>query len=124
MSEAKVPQVLCPVMVLAITETEIKGDLQAEQIRDEFLAAYGPSGAINVVLDFAKVTWLTSAGFRPLLSLHRRIRERGGRLVLCNLSPKVAEIFEVTRLVSSAGSSVAPFEKQPDVPAAIASLYR
>jgi anti-anti-sigma regulatory factor len=76
------------------------------------------------VLDFQGVTYLSSVAFRPLLSLHRKLKERGGRLVLCGMSERVAEVFYVTRLVSAAGTPAAPFDLQADVPAAVASLYR
>ena len=78
-----------------------------------------------MVVDFTKsVTYMSSAGFRPLLSLQRAVRQRGGRLVLCHLDPKVEEIFSTVRLISTVGSSRATFEVQPDVPAAMVSLYR
>jgi anti-anti-sigma factor len=93
-------------------------------VREQSLALYYQSQAANVILDFHGVTYLSSAGFRPLLSLQRKVRERGGRLVLCHLDPKVLEVFSVTRLVSSSGSSRAAFEVQADVPAAMTSLYR
>ena len=44
--------------------------------------------------------------------------------MLCNLSTAVEEIFAVTRLISSSHSQPATFEVQPNVPAAIASLYQ
>jgi len=65
---------------------------------------------------------LSSASFRPLLSLLREVRAHGGRLVLCNLQPYVHEVFSVTRLISSHGDTPAAFEVQPDLLAAIASL--
>ena len=35
---------------------------------------------------------------RGKLKMHKRLRDRGGRLVVSNLAPKVYEVFEVTRL--------------------------
>ena len=110
-------------MVLTITEPQLQGDPVADGLRTELLAAVERSGARHVVLDFQGVTYLSSVAFRPLLSLHRKLKELGGRLVLCGMKDRVSEVFHVTRLVSAAGTSAAPFELQPDVPAAIASLY-
>jgi anti-anti-sigma factor len=123
MSERRFQHVTTPVVVVRIKETQVMGDTLAEALRDEFLMVYLPSGATNVVIDFQMVTYLSSAGFRPLLSLNRQVRERGGRLVLCNLSKEVEEIFAVTRLISSSKSLPATFEVQKDVPAAVAALY-
>jgi anti-anti-sigma regulatory factor len=55
------------------------------------------------------------------LALRKKLKEVGGRLVLCNLSPVVVEMFQTTRLIGSAGAF---FEVQPDVDAAVASLLR
>jgi anti-anti-sigma factor len=113
----------CPVIVLKLADSQILGDEMADVLRDEMLALVVQSQAQNVVLDFSKVTFLSSSGFRPLLSLHRLLRQQNGKLILCCLSPEVFEIFEVTRLISPKGLTRAPFEVFPDVPSAVASLY-
>jgi anti-anti-sigma regulatory factor len=114
----------CPIIVLRITEAQLQGDPLSDSLREDLLSAVDRSGASHVVIDFGPVTYLASVAFRPLLSLHRKLKEKGGRLVLCGMSAAVAEVFHITRLVSTKGSSTAPFEMQPDVPAAVASLYR
>ncbi|HZT80854.1 MAG TPA: STAS domain-containing protein [Gemmataceae bacterium] len=114
----------CSLVVMRVTEAQLQGDALSDALREDLLGAVDRSGAAHVVIDFGAVTYLASVAFRPLLSLHRKLKERGGRLVLCGMSPVVAEVFYVTRLVSTKGSSAAPFEMQPDVPAAVASLYR
>ncbi len=96
----------------------------ADEMRDEMLGIYLSAHGVNVVLDFEGVKYLSSAGFRPLLRLNRQVRERGGRLVLCNLCAEVKEIFAVTRLISTSKVAPATFEVQADAPAAVASLYQ
>jgi anti-anti-sigma factor len=114
----------CPALVLTITEPQLQGDPVAEALREDLLAAVDRSGARSVVLDFRRVTYVSSVAFRPLLSLHRKLKQAGGRLVLCGMNERVAEIFHVTRLISTSGTSAAPFESHPDAPAAVASLVR
>jgi anti-anti-sigma factor len=123
MTQPKASHLQCPVVVLTITENQILGDEIADELRDQLLSIAVQSQAQNVVLDFHKVSFLSSSGFRPLLSLHRLLRQQNGKLLLCRLSPEVYEIFEVTRLISTKGSSKAPFEVYPDVSAAVASLF-
>ncbi len=115
---------VCPVIVLTIAEAQILGDEIADALRDQLLAVVVQSQAQNVVLDFSRVTFLSSSGFRPLLSLHRLLRQQTGKLLLCHLSPEVHEIFAVTRLISTKGFTRAPFEVFADVPSAVASLYK
>jgi anti-anti-sigma factor len=114
----------CQAIVLTITESLLQGDPISEQLRADLLNALERSRARNVVLDFHSITFVSSVAFRPLLSLHRQLKEQGGRLVLCGMSERVAEVFHVTRLVNTTGTLAAPFELQADVPAAIASLYQ
>jgi anti-anti-sigma factor len=112
----------CPVVVLRIEPAQVIGDDLADALRDEFLEAGRVIGAQHVIVDFQPVTYLSSASFRPLLSLLREVRAHGGRLVLCNLQPYVHEVFSVTRLISSSGGTPAAFEVQANLTAAIASL--
>jgi anti-anti-sigma regulatory factor len=74
------------------------------------------------VLDFGTVRSLSSEVFRPLLSLRRHVQQAGGRLVLCNLTPTVAQALQSTRLISTSRSPSSPFEVLPDVTSAVASL--
>ena len=113
----------CPVVVLRIEPDQLVGDVLAEAMREEFLRARQLVGARHVVVDFQPVTYLSSASFRPLLSLLREVRAQNGRLVLCNLQPIVHEVFTVTRLIGGPGNPPAAFEVQADVPAAVASLF-
>ena len=124
MSDPQYHHLCCSLVVVTLTESQLQGDTVSDALREDLLGALQRSGAAHVVIDFGPVSYLSSVAFRPLLSLHRKLKEKGGRLVLCGMSPVVAEVFQVTRLVSTSGSSSAPFEMQPDVPSAVASLYR
>jgi anti-anti-sigma factor len=122
MSEEQSRRVSSPVLVLRIEAAQFTGDLLADELRDEFLTVCSRAAAQNVVLDFQRVVYISSAGFRPLLSLLREVRTRGGRLILCGLNPDVQETFAVTRLISTSASGPAAFEVQPDIRSAVAAL--
>jgi stage II sporulation protein AA (anti-sigma F factor antagonist) len=124
MTQPNDPHLQCPVVVLTITQVQILGDEVADGLRDQLLKIAVETEAKNVVLDFGRVTFLSSAGFRPLLSLHRLLRQQEGKLLLCCLKPEVHEIFAVTRLISTKGFTKAPFEVYPDIPSAVASLHK
>jgi anti-anti-sigma factor len=109
------------VLVLTLTEPEVRGDTLAEKLRTEMLAALSASGLHRVVVDLGAVNLIATPAFRPLLSLRRKLHEhQESRLVLCGLKPMVAEVFHITRLVSTSGAA-APFETQPDLASAIAA---
>jgi anti-anti-sigma factor len=112
----------CPALVLTLTTKEIVGDEIAEELREQLMTVAAHARAQNVILDFQHVKYLSSAGFRPLLSLHKQLRQGGGRLIFCQLTEVVHEIFEVTRLISTKGSTPAPFDVFATVSAAIDSI--
>jgi len=53
-------------------------------------------GITELVLDLAGLEYVSSAGLRALLSLHKKMAEVGSMKVV-NVNEIVAEVFEVTR---------------------------
>ncbi len=53
-------------------------------------------GRDNMLIDFKKLEYISSAGLRVLLIVAKKMRAVQGRLVICNLSEKVDEIFDVS----------------------------
>jgi len=110
------------VLVLTITEARVQGDEVAEDLRQEMLAAVDESGCGKVVIDFRHAEYLSSAAFRPLLALRRKLQETGGRIMLCGLSETVGDVFYTTRMISDGGTVQPLFDMEPDEAAAIARL--
>jgi len=112
------------VLVLTLKTSEVRTAEVADEVGQELLAALGPVPPAKVVLDLQMVQYLGSLGIGPLLALRRKLLETGGRMVLCGLSPEVAEVFRVTRLISTRGGPPAPFEVEADAATAVALLNR
>ena len=55
-------------------------------------------GGCTLILSFAAVVYLTSTALSVTVTLHKRLKAAGGRLVLCGLSPAILETFQVTGL--------------------------
>ncbi|MGD9635772.1 MAG: STAS domain-containing protein [Pirellulales bacterium] len=49
----------------------------------------------RVVVDFSKVIYISSAGFRVLLIAAQNSTERDCALALCGLSPEIRRLFEI-----------------------------
>lgn len=126
MAEPTFPNITCrrdhDILFITLNIAQIQGDDLGDSLRQEFHDAVDHYGCTKLVLDFSHVRFLTSTAFRPLISLHRKLREQNGRMVFCNLSPQIAEVFLVTRLISTSRSSVAPFEMAKDTNEAISLL--
>ncbi len=52
-------------------------------------------GITELVLDFGKLEYISSAGLRVLLSAHKALSGVGS-MTLCNVNDAIMEIFEVT----------------------------
>ena len=50
----------------------------------------------NLLLDLAKLKYISSAGLRILLLAAKRVQQKAGRIVLFSLQPNVKEIFDIS----------------------------
>jgi anti-anti-sigma regulatory factor len=112
------------VLIMTITAREIQGEPIAAVLRDEMLAAHALHPMATVIIDFHNTHYISSIAFWPLLSLHRRLQQTSGQLIVCGLVGSVGDVFYTTRLVSASGEFAAPFGLQPDVATALASIQR
>lgn len=110
------------VLTVTLLDPQIEGNDAVEELRQELLEASTRFPTQKWALDFRKVQFFSSAGIRPLLTLHRKIQGNVGRMVFCNLRQDLLDVFEVTRLISPARSATAPFELARDLPDALAKL--
>ena len=56
------------------------------------------AGITKLTLDFAALSYLSSAGLRVLLTA-QKVMNKQGEMVICNVNETIAEIFEVTGFV-------------------------
>ena len=68
----------------------------APQLEAELKQSIADSTAL--ILDFAKLEYLSSAGLRVLLAA-QKVMNKQGRMVIRNVNDVIAEIFEVTGFV-------------------------
>ncbi|MEW5735664.1 MAG: STAS domain-containing protein [Thermodesulfobacteriota bacterium] len=52
-------------------------------------------GEIKVVVDFAGLDYIASAGMRVVLKAAKELKQKGGAIVLCSLKDYVKEVFEI-----------------------------
>jgi anti-anti-sigma factor len=71
---------------------------QIDRLGDRLLGVLDEPGCRWVVLDLGRVEHMASAMIGRVLGLHRRLRGRDGRLVLCNVSADILNVLEVLRL--------------------------
>ena len=58
----------------------------------------GLTGVTELVLDFAQLEYLSSAGLRVLLAAQKTMNKQGS-MVICHANETILEIFEVTGFI-------------------------
>jgi anti-sigma B factor antagonist len=71
--------------------------LTAPTLRDRVMKPL-EDGVFELVLDMSKVTFLDSSGLGVLVALHKRLRERDGRLVIVATARPVLSVLNLTGL--------------------------
>jgi anti-sigma B factor antagonist len=69
----------------------------APQLKGELLRAIS-AGAIHIVVDLSRATFIDSATLGVLLSALKRLRSRGGEISVVLRDPNIRKIFEITTL--------------------------
>lgn len=81
--------------------------LSAPGFLETMNAATG-AGGISLLIDFAEVSYISSAGLRVILIAAKAMAAKGGRLALCSLGPQIAEVIELGGVRSLANLSIHP----------------
>ena len=53
-------------------------------------------GTKNLILDFAGLDYISSAGLRMVLVVAKRLKQAGGKLVIYGMQPHVREVFDIS----------------------------
>ncbi len=87
------------VLVMKIETEQIKDGLVAQDLKTIFAHTVKSSLATKFVLDMGKLTFMTSLGCVAFISVKHAIRDKEGRLILCNITPFIHKVFTAKRLL-------------------------
>jgi anti-sigma B factor antagonist len=87
-----------PVTVLRINTPMLRGDQDSDELFEQIGSLVENSRERKFVLDVGAIQYFASAALGKLVSLNRKARAADARLVMCNVTPSVARILQVTRL--------------------------
>jgi anti-anti-sigma factor len=85
------------VTILKLVDRDLIKHADIRELRDDLLSLI-QSGYVRIVLDFSTVEHLTSGILGVVVEAHRRCEALGGRLKLCGLEPRLAEVFTIARV--------------------------
>lgn len=69
-----------------------------QDLRKQYEAHLGAKARPELVIDLLGVGFAGSAALGNFVALHRLAKQRGGRLIFCNVDPTVLEVFRVSKL--------------------------
>jgi anti-sigma B factor antagonist len=95
---------------------EINGDIDgktAPQVQGAVLPLVTKDSVL--LLDLTQVSYMSSAGLRVLLSLHRKISTENGKLVLVGVAQEIQETMSITGFIDF-------FTLSPNIDEALAAL--
>ena len=72
------------------------GDVALREAIQQALQA----GATKILVNLGEVSTIDSSGVGELVSAYTTVTNRGGRLKLLHLPPKVADILQITQLIT------------------------
>jgi anti-sigma B factor antagonist len=84
--------------IVTFTDEKILEEKDIKALQESIMSVIEQSERINLILDFCNVQFLSSAVLGLLIRVSKRTYEREGQLKLCNINPKIHEIFKITRL--------------------------
>jgi anti-sigma B factor antagonist len=86
------------IAVVQFVDKKILDEQNIQMIGDDLFRLVDELGRRKVLLNFSTVEFMSSAALGKLIRLHQRLVSIGGKLVLCNISKSIHEIFEITKL--------------------------
>jgi anti-sigma B factor antagonist len=87
--------------IIGFTDQKILEEKDIKALQESIMSVIEQSERINLILNFGNVRFLSSAVLGLLIRISKRIYERDGQLRLCNINPKIYEIFKITRLTKT-----------------------
>jgi anti-anti-sigma factor len=86
------------VTVVRVHPPRLWDDATTEELFRRLHALIEEDGCRKLVLNLEAVEYFVSATLGKLVMLHRKARAAQARLVLCNVTPAVARLLQVTHL--------------------------
>ena len=91
--------------VVAILYEELMSDTDINKLEESLTPLFAQGKAMNLVLDFSRVRYLSSSALGYLVTLNKRFKQQNGRLKVCGIDKKVKNasndkyIYELLKIV-------------------------
>ncbi|MCK5565064.1 MAG: STAS domain-containing protein [Planctomycetes bacterium] len=84
--------------VVFLSEENILRERDITAIESSVMPLIEKTDGVNLIINFRNVKFLTSSALGLLIRISKKAYENNGKMLLCTISPKIYQIFEITRL--------------------------
>jgi len=84
--------------IVTFVDEKILEEMDIQSLQASVMSVIEEAERVNLILDFCNVRFFSSAVLGLLMRISKKVYEREGQLRLCNISPRIYEIFKITRL--------------------------
>ena len=91
-----------PQHIAGVVTLQIIGriDSLTSQTVQQYLENLTESGERKIVIDFTQINYISSAGLRILLLFQKQLKKVDGEIILCNLSPAIADVLRMSGFIN------------------------
>lgn len=86
------------VVHVEFVDRNILDEANIQQIGEEITSIIDSEPQPKLVISFSNVDHLSSAALGTLITIHNRMKAKGGQLRLANIDPQIYEVFVITKL--------------------------
>ena len=86
------------IFVVSFRHASIGGIGEVEIIAETLRNLIQDRDVCNMVVDFCNVSFFSSQMLGLLVDIWRRIKDRGGRLLISGINPQLTRVFRITHL--------------------------
>jgi anti-sigma B factor antagonist len=86
------------ITVVRFIDKKILDETNIQIIGNQLFGLVEEDGRRKIILDFSTVEYLSSAALGKLITMHKKVKEAKGQLILCNIRKDILEVFTITKL--------------------------
>lgn len=86
------------VTIGTVVSTNMLDGANVTEFGNETLGYIKKHPGIHLLLNFRTVTYMSSAALTELLRINQALRDAGGSVRLCSLTPAIRNVFQITNL--------------------------
>jgi anti-anti-sigma factor len=85
-------------VIVGFLESKIHEEMAISSLGEELQAVIAQPDCRKLILNFSGVELVTSAMLGKLVSTNRRMDEKGGTMILCEMGDNLRYVFRITKL--------------------------